>query len=439
VHVRAILGHHLAAHRGQSATPGGDPNALGPVEDLARQLRELAAQEGPDALRRAAADYVALWSRTFRTLVRQLRGRPDRALALFAAEVYPFLRGDRLAARLESSQPGRVRLRLLGDLPDAYLAALVESFVAQTGAQCQVRAMGDGLFEASYRIPPRHRTAHWAQYLARLRFPLVLAALAACLLGVAMAAARSGQALPALRVLAVLAGGVAAQLGANAWHDLRHASPAGPLALAAPSRRQNLLQARLGFGTAGLCGAWLALDAPVVLLFAALGILASTLFGHLRAKGLGPIVAAATYGPLMAGGAYHAFVPLDLSPAVALPNLVPTMALGLTAAALLHLDDLADRPLDQAGGNRTLAVRLPQRRQAFLLDAVVLLAVGASVWWLWATPGLPFAVAAAALALPILAIAHRSLDDPAGLAPARLGAVLLHLVLAGAWIQGALP
>ncbi|MFO1532509.1 MAG: prenyltransferase [Thermoplasmatota archaeon] len=436
--VRAILGIHLGRLHPQAMPAlGADPNALVESWTVAEALRQVAALKGDVALREAAEDYVALWARTFRTLVRQLRGRPERAIALFAEEFYPFLRGDRLAARVESAEPRRARLLLLADLPEAYLAGLLASFVALSGATASVRVLGAGRFEVQHRVEAFDRLVPITQQMTVLRAPLVLAAVLACLLGVAMAAQHSGAPLPAGRVAAVLVGAVAVQMGANAFHDLRHPHPAGPLRLLAPTRRRLVWQARAGYAVAGACGLYLALAAPIIWAFAGLGLVVSTLFGRLRGRGWGPLLAGLTYGPLMAGGAYHAFIPLDLAPGVLWQNMLPTAALGLSAAAMLHLDDLADRPLDEAGGQRTLAVRLPRQRQAAVFDALAVLAVVAWAFAIVPIHGpilLPFFLLAVAVPLVavvgIAGIVHRHLDDFAGLASARVAYLALHLTLA---------
>jgi 1,4-dihydroxy-2-naphthoate octaprenyltransferase len=437
--VRSILGIHFARlHPNALPVAASDPNQLVESWSFVEGLRTVAALKGETALREAAADYVALWARTFRTLVRQLRGRPERAISLFAEEFYPFLRGDRLAARVESAQPGRARLLLLADLPEGYLAGLLEAFVRLSGARATVTTLRGGRFDVAYRIAPVDRVARIAQQMAVLRIPLVLAAALACLLGVAMAARDSAADLPWTGVAAVLVGGVAAQLGANAWHDLRHPHPAGPLRLLAPSRRQSLWQARAGYTVATLCGLYLASKAPVVLAFAAAGLVVSFLFGHFRSRGWGPVLAGFTYGPLMVGGAYHAFHPVTSDLAVLATNFLPAAALGCSAAALLHLDDLADKPLDEAGGQRTLAVRLPRTPQALVLDAL------AGAAWIATLATLALPSPAALLSWPVLlvgaallvwlaavsAIVHRSLDDPAGLGPARVGILGFHAAVA---------
>ena len=143
--VRAILGRHAGA-----SLPGGasDPTLLVPASVLRRRLEGL-----PDAeQRRLAHDYVALWRRTFRTLANHLRGRPGRALALFAEEVYPFLRGDRRAARVERRAAREARVLLADDLPAPYLCGLLEGFVGLSGASVVARADGAGAFTVAFRV-----------------------------------------------------------------------------------------------------------------------------------------------------------------------------------------------------------------------------------------------------------------------------------------------
>ncbi|MEA3191052.1 MAG: UbiA prenyltransferase family [Thermoplasmata archaeon] len=416
--MRAILVGHLAR------ASRDDPNALLP----AARFAEAAAGRGDAALRDAAADYVRLWARTFKTLVRHLRGRPERAISLFAAEVYPFLRGDRLAARVEAASPGQARLRLLQDLPDAYTAGLLEAFVGLSGAEVHAKPLGGGLWEVHHRVAAADRLAHFMEAVASARWHLVSATLLACSLGLALAWSL-GAAVEPWRAGAIVAGAVAAQIGANALHDLRHAHPAGPLAVRVADRRLLRRQAMAGYGLATLLGALLAVAAPAVVLFAAAGLALSLSFGALRNHGWGPAVVAAIYGPLMVGGALHAAAPelglrLELVPV--------TLPVGVLAAATLYVDDLADRPLDEAGGQRTLLVRLPRRRHVAGFAALALGAAALAAWILaarapplmWAAA--PLAVAAAAL----VALVRRHADDPHGLAPARLGTQALHAATA---------
>lgn len=414
-----------------------DPNALLPAADLRQELDRLGAA-GQRAL---AADYVALWARTFRTLVTHLRGRPERVLALFADEVYPFLRGDRLAARVESAGHHKATLQLAGGLPDAYLCGLVEGFVALSGATATATATAPGRIEVAYQVAPADRLARLAQHANALRLNLVVAALLAATLGVALAA-NQGAPLPLARVALVLGGVAAAQLAANALHGLRHGHPAGPLAPLRTGRRALWVELLAAGLVAAVAAGLLALATPLVLLFAAAGVLVGLLYAPLRDRGLGPLVIASLYGPLLAEGALHAFAvgPHHLAHVALLPwTLVP----GALAAATMYVDDLADAPLDEAGGKRTLAVRLPRRSQGMVYSGLLGLAFAPLAWWLLrAQPAPAAALGVAALAAAGIALLWRvrgALGEPRRLAPARLGTQALHaaatlltvLVLAG--------
>lgn len=435
--VRAILGAHAASRTGAAAQPQ-DPNALAPAPPLRDALERLRRESGDRAVRAVAADYAALWARTFRTLVVHLRGRPERALSLFAEEVYPFLRGDRLAARIESVAPGRARLLLAPGLPDAYLAGLAESFVGLSRARAECVALGGGLFEVRYKVEGADRLARLSQNLASLRVPLLAAALLSMLLGIVLAHREVG-ALEPWRVAATLLGGLAAQAAANALHDRGTPHPAGLLGPARLSVRALHAIQRTGYALAGALGLALAVASPAVLLFAAAGLVVSVLFGRFREQGYGPILAGVTYGPLMALGALHAVAPGAQDHLLHLLESLATIPLGALAAAILYLDDLADRPLDEAGGQRTLLVRLPRR--IHLAGYVTLLAAGLGSLLLVLNRLAPAAQPLAlALALPAAALAltvRRNLDDPHGLGPARLGTLAL-LVATAATLTAAL-
>jgi 1,4-dihydroxy-2-naphthoate octaprenyltransferase len=426
VPVPAAAGSNLASQSADLGHP--DPNSLVPAPPLQAALEDLRQARGEDAVRAVAADYAALWARTFRTLVVHLRGRPERALALFAEEVYPFLRGDRLAARIESAAPGTARIRLAHDLPDAYLAALVESFVGLSRARTQCRALGGGVFEVRYKVVGSDRLARISQQLALLRIPLLLAALLATLLGIVLAYREVGVLEP-WRVGATLLGGLAAQTGANALHDRRTPHPAGILSPLQPSMRALRRLMLGGYVLAGLLGLLLAVAAPVVLLFAAAGLVVSLLFSRFRSQGFGPILAGLTYGPLMAEGALHAVAPAATDHWAHLVLVVATLPLGALAAAILYLDDLADRPLDEAGGQRTLLVRLP-RRTHFTGYAALLLAGLGSLFLVLRVAAPATQAWVLALAVPavfLLVSVRRHLDDPHGLGPARLGTLGFHI------------
>lgn len=403
-----------------------DPNALLSASSFAADVEALS----PSDQRRLAADYVALWARTFRTLVTHLRGRPERALALFADEVYPFLRGHRLAARVEPLSSSRARLTLATGLPDAYLCGLVESFVGLSGASTTCTPVAPGLVEVHYRVASTDLLARWAQHTATLRLNLVAAALLAATLGIALAVPRAE--VSVTRALIVLVGTAAAQVAANALHALRSQHPAGPLAPLRPGRTTLVSQLVTAAVIALMAAAYLAATGtPLVLVFAAAGLGVGLLYAPLRDRGLGPVVTFVLYGPLIAEGALHAFDASahHLDHIAVLPW---TFLPGALAAAALYVDDLADAPLDEAGGKRTLAVRLPRRSQglvyavllgvAFAPLAAVLAQARLGPSPLIALPALVLAVAGLLLIVRV----RTSLGEPRRLAPARLGTQAVH-------------
>lgn len=446
----------------QADTPGAlaadtDPNRLIDAWPLVQALQELERRQGPAAVTAAAEAYVQLWGRTFRTLVRHLRGRPERALALFVSEVYPFLRGDRLAARLERPQPHGARVLLLADLPDSFLAGLLSGFVGLSGATAIVKPLGQGQFDVTWRTPSAHRFARQAQWVAGLRIHLVLLIVLGASLGLALAA-HEAPFQPA-RAALIVAGAVLAQLGSNAVHDIRNAHPAGPLGPQRLTRKGLQRLAAATYLAAATCGILLAQEAPIVLLFAAAGLVAALLFTPARRFGLGPLFAGIVYGPLVVAGAYHAANPaLPAFPPLALlvSHFLLSIPLGAAAASVLHLDDMADEPLDAAGGLRTLAVRQPRRRQLvtyglLVFTAITSVAIAARSIWARSNTNTHFngqgwlnlvTLAAGLLTLLGAAILVRTVaarsDDPARLGGARLANLLLA-VATTALLIGGLP
>ncbi len=420
--VRAILWQHLqATHAHLPLCPASDPNDLVDAAAFASVLGQLS----PEQMRDAAHAYTALWRRTFKTLVRHLRGRPRRALGLFVDEVHPFLRGTRLAARTEGTE--HVRVITPGDLPSEYEAGLIESFVATSGAHASAEAEGAGAFRVQWHIAASDRLAVVVESIARLRVPLLLTATLAALVGVALAIPGGVYWLDAVTVVL---GTLAAQAGANAVHDLRRPTVTSPTA--APGLPRWMLWSQFGAGLGVATAAmarFLWLDRWAVLAFAAVGVLIAWTYGRLRDTGLGPLTAAATHGPIIVWGTLAA-----LGTAIPHPS---TLALGtlpttLLAAAIVVVDDLADRPLDEASGHRTLVVRLPPARNVTLFAVLMLAGVAATTTGLWLlAPAL--GIAAAILFAPAIIVVRRvatTLGDPRGLAPARLATVIVYATAA---------
>lgn len=435
--VRAVLWQH-AAGPGVLQT-GHDPTAIVPASGFADALAGLRRAAGNDAVRDAGREYARLWASTFPVLMRHLRGRPETALRLFCDEVYPYLRDDARAARIARIGAGRARLLLASDVDAEYVAGLVEGFLEAAGAHGTATHEGQDRFEVRYRVVATERLRRLTLWLGVVRLPLLLtSALAATVAIAALAAA--GHAGPILDALAVLAGAIGAQAGANAVHDLRSPRLSGLGETPAP-RPFMIAQALVGYAAAASATAWLLWQGRWwILAFAAGGLLFSVAYAWLRDFGLGPALAGTVHGPLIFTGAG---VALAAGPDAAWLLGPPALALGALAAAVVHLDDLSDRPLDEAGGKRTLAVRLPRRQQFTTLLVILALAAAAALatFVVLARTGTPSGLlgigASAALPAVFLAVSAarttaRFADDPRRLAPARLLMLAAHVAASAA-------
>ncbi len=414
--VRGIL---LANHglRSEVATE------LVPTKRLAEQLDELDA----DAQRRAGGDYVALWARTFRPLVRHLQGQPEHALGIWASEVYPYLRGAPRAARLEPTAPGSATLWMADDLPVAYLEGLVEAFVALTGATARCRRSAPERFEVTYDLAATRRLVRLARRASDLRLPVLASAGMAT--GIGLAAAGGGLA----RSVIILAAVLAIQLGAIALHRLRRGRDRGPFA-PRPGLTTGLLWATLvgGWSTAVLIGGFLAWATPLILPVGLAGLGLAWLYPRIQDHGLAPLLAAAIHGPVLAIGAHHA-ADGSLGWTLLGTGLLALPA-GALAAALFYLNDLADRPLDHATGRRTLLVRLHQGRHAPVYAMLLAIGLVAAAVWLLATAWLLAVAAAAIVALWATLRVVRFRDDPPRLAPARVATIAVQATVAASLI-----
>ncbi len=440
--VRAVLQDHVRS-QGANSHGSDDPSAVIPAADLRRHLEEVRQRDGDAAVRRLAHDYVRLWARTFRTLVKHLRGRPERTLSLWCQEVYPFLRGDRRAARIEHRSRTEAHVSLADDLPAPYLAGLLEAFVALSGATTTARSVGRETFSVTYHIHPSDQAARAVHWIAGLRIPLLATAGLAAWTAVAWAMSL-GIATP-LVALVVIAGTIAAQSGANAVRDLRERE-LGPLSTPRTGPAWRWFQAIGSYTVAAAALTYLVSQSSISLLaFAGAGLVLGTGYAMFSDHGFGPAIAALAQGPLIVLGAAWAFSPSLAAEQFAMLA-VAGLGPGLLAATMLFVGDLSDRPIDEAGGRRTLAVRLPHRRNVLVLATMSLVGVAiaagiiaAAQGWMQALWFLPSAGIALALAREV----HRTLDDPHGMARARGTAMALHflttLLLSLLLIQKVIP
>ena len=143
-------------------------------------------------------------------------------------------------------------------------------------------------------------------------------------------------------------------------------------------------------------------------------------------RGLGELAVFAGFGPIMTLGAYfvqareYAWEPFLIS-----------IPVGILIALVLYVNEVPDRPGDEAAGKRTLPVRLSK-------DAVINGYIGAVVAAFAVVLVLPFldvtpwptliALAAAPIALPVVRALREAYDKPYVLMPAMGKNIQLHLV-----------
>jgi 1,4-dihydroxy-2-naphthoate octaprenyltransferase len=142
-------------------------------------------------------------------------------------------------------------------------------------------------------------------------------------------------------------------------------------------------------------------------------------------RGLGEIVVAAGFGPIMTLGAYYVQAQrYDWEPFLA------SLPVGILCALILYVNEVPDRPADERAGKRTLPVRLPKDTIINLYAASVALAFGmiavfAAAGWI-VRPTL-IALIAAPLAVPVYRALKQFYDNPYALMPAMGKNIQLHL------------
>jgi 1,4-dihydroxy-2-naphthoate polyprenyltransferase len=142
-------------------------------------------------------------------------------------------------------------------------------------------------------------------------------------------------------------------------------------------------------------------------------------------RGLGEIVVALGFGPIMTLGAYYVQAQeYDLEP------LLASLPVGILIALVLYVNEVPDRPADAAAGKRTLPVRLAKDVIVNGYAAAVALAFGLIVLFAvagWIVRPAIIAVAAAPLALPVYRALRDFYEQPYALMPAMAKNIQLHL------------
>lgn len=412
--VRTILWKHLQQVHGGEATLPEDPNHPVLAKDFIDQLGALSRRDQ----RALAASYIHLWKRSFRSLAKQLRGRPEYAVRLFCHELYPFLTANRLAGRTVRVGPRDAVCHLEPGLPRAYQEGLLQAFMELTGATISLKQDPEGI-HVRYQVPKADRAVRLARDLTLLRIPLLLTALAAAAIGFVYAGNWTWWS------WLILPGALAVQSGANALQDLR--APRSGSLLPRDAPRWWLWFQLLGSEIVAL-GLGIVVSLHVgwhIWAFAGAGAAIGVIYPWLRDQGLGPFVAGFVYGPLMTMGAAYA-----AGAHGSWELFLISTPLGALSAALLFVDDLAEQPLDEAGGKRTLAVRLPRAQHFIGYASLVAVGIGFAAGIGWQSTWRLLFLLPLLFALPILARVRANINDHHGLAPARLATLALHQLTA---------
>jgi 1,4-dihydroxy-2-naphthoate polyprenyltransferase len=289
-------------------------------------------------------------------------------------------------------------------------------------------------------------------FLRATRLPFLTATFVPVLLGIAVAGWANG--FNWWVALLTLVGGACIHLGLNVANDVfdttsgADAANVNPTQFSGGSRvvHYGLLSLRaialmsFGFYAAGIAiGLVLAATRGWDLLWLGVaGVILSLFYTapplKLVHRGLGEIVVALGFGPIMTLGAYFVQArEYDLEP------LLASIPVGILIALVLYVNEVPDRPADAAAGKRTLPVRLSKDvvvngYAAAVALAFALIVVFALAGWI-VRPAL-IALAAAPLALPVYRALRDSYDQPYALMPAMAKNIQLHLATGALLILG---
>ena len=236
------------------------------------------------------------------------------------------------------------------------------------------------------------------------------------------------------RAAVALVVAVALQVGVNYANDYSDgvrgtdANRVGPARLVGSGAAAPALVRRAAFGAFAVAAvAGLALAVVVALWLVAVGLACMVAAWYYTGgrrpygyAGFGEVFVFVFFGLVATAGT--AYVQAEELTWLAVAAAVPV---GLMASALLMANNLRDIDQDRASGKRTLAVRLGERRAAWLYTALVLVAIGVASSLSVARPWTPLTLASLSLAMPAVYLARSSPDK----APLLNQTARLHLVL----------
>jgi 1,4-dihydroxy-2-naphthoate octaprenyltransferase len=280
-------------------------------------------------------------------------------------------------------------------------------------------------------------------FLRATRLPFLTATFVPVLLGIAVAAWANG--FNWWVALLTVIGGACIHLGLNVANDVfdttsgADAANVNPTQFSGGSRvvHYGLMSLRtitlmsIGFYAVGI-GIGLILAATRgwdLLWLGVAGVILSVFYTappfKLVHRGLGEIVVALGFGPIMTLGAYYV-----QAQEYGLEPLLASLPVGILIALVLYVNEVPDRPADAAAGKRTLPVRLSKETIVNAYAAAVAVAFGLIVVFAvagWIVRPAIIAVAAAPLAVPVYRALRDHYEEPYTLMPAMAKNIQFHL------------
>ena len=321
---------------------------------------------------------------------------------------------------------------------------------SERGVEQAFRYFGGLSARFGHAMRPRLQIG-WLLFRAT-RLPFLSATLVPVLLGIAVAA-RQGTFDPLLAVLTVV-GAAAVHLGLNVSNDVfddvlgadRLNYTPTPYSGGSRVIQYGLLTRReMALLSATFYGLAIAIGLVLVTMTRSLELLAIGVLGvivslgytapplKLVYRGLGEFAVALGFGPLMLVGAY-----VVQTGHVALEPVIASIPVALLVALILYVNEIPDRPADEAAGKRTLVVRFSPEivragylAAAAIAFAVIVVGVVAGV--------LPWPTLLALAAVPLAVQVYRGIGQTSyayGLMSVMATNIKLHVVVGALLIVG---
>jgi 1,4-dihydroxy-2-naphthoate polyprenyltransferase len=294
-------------------------------------------------------------------------------------------------------------------------------------------------------VKPR-LSAGWL-FLRTTRLPFVSATIVPIVLGITVAAAHGW--FDAWAAFVTIVGGVLVQLGANTANDVFDSSQGADDANVTPTKysggsrvvqyglvsfRKMAATSAAFYASGMLVGLYLLAThwSSALLFIGVLGVLLSLAYTapplRLAYRGLGEVVVAVGFGPLMLLGAYV----VQSGGSLSWEPFVASIPVAILVALILYVNEIPDRRGDAHAGKRTLPVRLSRDTIVRGWDVAVVAAYASVVVGVIAGI-LPFTTLAMLLTVPLARRVHDGLrpnyDNPYSLMAVMADNIQLHLLV----------